>query len=142
MTDAYERYVHINLPHSRTALSRIRRMLEFLHALAEDAAGGPALHATFQALEREAEPYDEDPALAAAIAAADALAERARTLVEALLQTPMRSDRLGQHVRNLFECLGLPEEGALLPLQCCERADSLVRQVARALRLGPGAALP
>jgi len=127
MTDAYERYVHINLPHSRTVLARIGRMLEFLPAFAEDAAGGPALHAAFQALEREAEPYDEDPALAAAIAAADALAERARTFVEALLQTPVRSDRLGQHVRNLFECLGLPEEGSRLALQCGERPDSLMR---------------
>ena len=45
MTDAYERYVHINLPHSRTVLARIGRMLEFLHAFAEDATGGPALHA-------------------------------------------------------------------------------------------------
>jgi hypothetical protein len=126
MTDAYERYVHINLPHSRTVLARIGRMLEFLHAFA-DATGGPALHAAFQALEREAEPYDDDPALAAAIAAADALAARARTFVEALLQTPLRSDRLGQHVRNLFECLGLPEEGARLALQCGERPDSLMR---------------
>jgi len=127
MPDPYERYVHVNLPHSRTVLARIGRMLEFLHAFAEDAPGGPALHAAFQALEREAEPYDEDPALAAAIAAADALAERAHTLVEALLQTPVRSDRLGQHVRNLFECLGLPEEGARLALQCGERPDSLMR---------------
>ena len=127
MTDAYERYVHLNLPHSRTVLARIERMLEFLHAFAEDATGGPALHAAFQALEREAEPYGEDAALEAAIAAADVLAERARTFVEALLQTPVRSDRLGQHVRNLFECLGLPEEGARLARQCGERPDSPMR---------------
>jgi hypothetical protein len=127
MADPYERYVNINLPHSRTVLARIGRMLEFLDAFAEDARGGPALHAAFQALERETEPHDEDPALAAAIAAADALAERARTFVEALLQTPVRSDRLGQHVRNLFECLGLPEEGAELSLRCGEKPDSLMR---------------
>jgi len=127
MADAYERYVNINLPHSRTVLARIGRMLEFLDAFAEDASGGPALHTAFQALEREAEPYDEDPALAAAIAAADAIAERARTFVEALLQTPVRSDRLGQHVRNLFECPRLPGDGARLALQCGERPDSLMR---------------
>lgn len=127
MADAYERYVHINLPHSRTVLARIARMLELLGAFREDAAGGPALHAAFRTIEREAEPYDEDPALGAAIDAADALAGRARALVAALLETPVRSDRLGQHVRNLFECLGLPEEGAELSLQCGEKPDSLMR---------------
>jgi hypothetical protein len=127
MADAYERYVHINLPHSRTVLARIGRKLELLDAFREDEAGGPALHAAFRAIETKAEPFDEDPALAAAIDAADALAGRARALVAALLDTPVRSDRLGQHVRNLFECLGLPEEGAELSLQCGEKPDSLMR---------------
>jgi hypothetical protein len=127
MADPYERYVHINLPHARTVLARIGRMLEFLGAMGAEAAGGPALQAAFQGIERAAEPYDEDPALAAAIDAADALAERARELVAALLATPVRSDRLGQHVRNLFECLGLPEEGAELSLQCGEKPDSMMR---------------
>jgi hypothetical protein len=127
VSDPYERYVHINLPHSRTVLSRIGRMLEYLGAFGSEAPGGHPLHATFQALERAAEPYDEDPALAPAVEAADALAERARALVAALLETPVRSDRLGQHVRNLFECLGLPEEGAELSLRCGEKPDSLMR---------------
>ena len=127
MADPYERYVNINLPHSRTVLARIGRMLDFLGALREDAPGGPALHAAFQAIERAAEPFDEDPALAPAVEAADALAGQARTLVAALLDTPVRSDRLGQHVRNLFECLGLAEEGAELSLQCGEKPDSLMR---------------
>ncbi len=127
MADPYERYVHINLPHSRTVLARIGRMLEFLSAMGPEAPGGPGLQAAFQGLERAAEPYDEDPALAAAIDAADALAERARELVAALLATPVRSDRLGQHVRNLFECLGLPEEGAALSLRCGEKPDSMMR---------------
>ena len=127
MSDPYERYVHINLPHSRTVLARIGRMLDFLGAFGPQAPGGRPLHAAFQALERAAEPYDEDPALAPAVEAADALAERARTLVAALLETPVRSDRLGQHVRNLFECLGLPEEGAEQSLRCGEKPDSLMR---------------
>jgi hypothetical protein len=127
MSDPYARYVNINLPHSRTVLARIGRMLEFLGAFREGETGGPALHAAFTAIESTAEPYDEDPALAAAIDAADALAGRARTLVAALLETPVRSDRLGQHVRNLFECLGLPDEGAELSLRCGEKPDSLMR---------------
>jgi len=38
-----------------------------------------------------------------------------------------QGDRLGQSVRNLFECLGLAEEGAELSLRCGERPDSLLR---------------
>ncbi|HET6896802.1 MAG TPA: hypothetical protein VFK70_00570 [Vicinamibacteria bacterium] len=127
MAHPYERYVQINLPHARTVLARIGRMLEFLGALSPDAPGGSALQAAFRDLERAAEPYDDDPAPGPAVEAADALAARARVLVDALLATPVRSDRLGQHVRNLFECLGLPEEGAELSLRCGEKPDSLMR---------------
>jgi len=127
MADAYERYVHINLPHSRAVVLRIGRTLDFAGAFREDASGGRALQAAFTALEREAAPWDEDPAQDAAVSAADAVAERARALVGAILDTPLRSDRLGQHVRNLFECLGLAEEGAELSLRCGERPDSPMR---------------
>jgi hypothetical protein len=128
MGDPYQRYVDINLPHSRAVILRIGRMLEFLGAFREEASGGaPALHSAFEALEQEAAPWDEDPAQDAALAAADRLAVRARGLVAALLDTPLRSDRLGQHVRNLFECLGLAEEGRELSLRCGERPDSPMR---------------
>lgn len=128
MPDSYERYVNINLPHSRTVIQRIGRTLEFLGAFREATNGGAnALHAAFEALEEDAAPFDDDPALEAAIAAADLLAGRARTVVAAILETPVRSDRLGQHVRNLFECLGLAAEGAELSLRCGERPDSPLR---------------
>jgi hypothetical protein len=61
------------------------------------------------------------------LAAADEVAQRARALVAAILEGPARSDRLGQLVRNLFECLGLADEGATLALQCGERPDSPLR---------------
>jgi len=126
--DDYQRYVDINLPHSRAVIARIGRTLEFLGAFREEANGGAlALHAAFSGLERDAAPFDEDPAQEAAVAAADALALRARALVAAILDTPIRSDRLGQHVRNLFECLGLGAEGAELSVQCGERPDSPLR---------------
>jgi hypothetical protein len=128
MSDAYQRYVNINLPHSRSVINRIGRTLEFLGAFREEANGGAlALHAAFDGLEREAAPWDEDPAQDVAVAAADAVAARAREVVAAILETSVRSDRLGQHVRNLFECLGLAEEGAELSLRCGERPDSPMR---------------
>ena len=82
MSDPYERYVHINLPHSRTVLARIGRMLDFLGAFRPEASGGPALQAAFQALERAAEPYDEDPALGPAVEAADATDDEAGGLAQ------------------------------------------------------------
>lgn len=126
---AYARYVQINLPHSRTIIQRIGRSLEALGAFSEAGNGGALLelHAAFRALEGAAERFDEDPPLEAAIRAADVVAERARALVSTILAASAHSDRLGQHVRNLFECLGLSAEGARLSLECGERPDSPLR---------------
>lgn len=124
----YRRYVTLNLPHSRTIIARIWRSLEAMGAFGEQGNGsGTALGLALEALDQEARPYEEDPPLEQALAAADAIAERARALVDAILATPARGDRLGQHVRNLFECLGLPEEGAARSLECGERPDSPLR---------------
>jgi hypothetical protein len=124
----YRRYVNVNLPHARTIVARIWRSLEALGAFGEKGNGsGAALALALEALEEEARPYEEDPPLEQALVAADAVAERARALVAAILETPTRGDRLGQFVRNLFECLGLADEGAALSLQCGERADSPLR---------------
>ena len=129
MTDeAYRRYAHINLPHARTIVQRIARSLEALGAFRDDENGGAQeLGAALEALEKAVRPYDEDPAMEEALRAADDVAVHGRALVEAILAGPSRGDRLGQSVRNLFECLGLPEEGAQLSLDCGERPDSLLR---------------
>ena len=129
MSDAdYHRYVQINLPHARTIVQRIARSLEALGAFREGEDGGAmALHAAYEALEQRLRPFDEDPAFAEALKAADLVAELARAMVTAILATPARGDRLGESVRNLFECLGLPAEGARLSLECGERPDSLLR---------------
>lgn len=126
--EAYRRYVHVNLPHARTIIQRIARSLEALGAFGEEGDGGAiALHAAFDALDQQARPFDEDPPFEQALRAADDIAARGRALIAAILETPARSDRLGQLVRNLFECLGLAEEGAALSLRCGERPDSPLR---------------
>jgi len=126
--EAYRRYVHVNLPHARTLIQRIGRSLEALGAFGE-AGNGAALplHRAYEALESEARPFDDDPPFEKALLAADALAVHARALVSAILDTPARGDRLGQSVRNLFECLGLAEEGAAHSVKCGERPDSPLR---------------
>jgi hypothetical protein len=124
----YQRYVRINLPHARTIVQRIGRSLEALGAFREGANGGAAtLHESIDRLERFLRPFDDDPPPEDALRSADAAAEHGRVLVKAILETPIRSERLGLHVRNLFECLGLAEEGATLSLQCGERPDSPLR---------------
>lgn len=126
--EGYRRYVQINLSHARTIVSRIGRSLDALGAFGEQGNGGAlTLHAAFGSLAAEVEEFDEDPAFERAIEAADAVAVRGRALVEAILETACRGDRLGQSVRNLFECLGLPEEGAALSVLCGESADSPLR---------------
>lgn len=126
--EAYRRYVHINLPHARTIAQRISRVLEAIGAFGEASNGGAlALRAACEDLDAELRGFDEDPPFEKALAAADGAAVRGRALVAAILETPHRNDRLGQLVRNLFECLGLKEEGARVSLRCGERPDSPLR---------------
>jgi hypothetical protein len=124
----YRRYAFINLPHARTIAARIERSLEALGAFGELGNGHAApLHGAWTRLSRELEPYEEDPPAQQALSAADSAAVCARALVDVILASPARGERLGKHVRNLFECLGLAEEGALLSLHCGESSDSPLR---------------
>jgi hypothetical protein len=124
----YRRWVQINLPHARTVLQRVGRSLEALGAFGESGNGSSvALTGLFDAVEAELRGFDEDPPAEEALAAADGVAGHARRLVEGIAATGLRGERLGQHVRNLFECLGLSEEGAELGLRCGERPDSPLR---------------
>jgi hypothetical protein len=124
----YESWVRLNLPHARTVAQRIGRSLEALGAFGEAGNGhGAPLGEAFDALERGLRGFDDDPPAEAALTAADEAALLARALVEAILASAARGDRLGQNVRNLFECLGLPEEGAELALLCGESPDSPLR---------------
>jgi len=128
MDDAYQRYVHVNLPHARTIAARIGRTLTALGAFGHEGNGAAvALQAALLQVEKALEPFDEDPPESETLLAADGVAELGRELVRAILDTPCRNDRLGQLLRNLFECLGLGAEGADLSLKCGERPDSPLR---------------
>lgn len=124
--EAYARYVAINLPHARTIAFRISRTLDVMGAVPEEEGESP-LSLTLEELERSLRDFDEDPPSEEALAAADSVAEKGRQLVTAIVDSPFRGDRLGRHVRNLFECLGLAEEGSTLSLQCGEDPESLLR---------------
>jgi hypothetical protein len=53
----------------------------------------------------------------------------ARQLVDNMVAVNLASDRLGQLVRNLFECLELGEEGAAISLRAGENPKSLQRPI-------------
>ncbi len=118
-------YHFINLPHAHTVLSRIVRWLS--QAQEPCPYEETALPELLAELDRGLRPYPEDPPPEEAVAAATDVAEVARQLVAEIETVGYRGDRLGQCVRNLFECLGLGAEGAELSLRCGERPDSLLR---------------
>jgi len=64
-----------------------------------------------------------------AIAVRDEAAAIGRQLVEAMLAANISGDRLGQLVRNLFECLELGKEGAEISLRAGENPNSLQRPI-------------
>jgi hypothetical protein len=53
----------------------------------------------------------------------------ARELVALLEPTRLKGDRLGQLIRNLFECLELGKEGAEISLRAGENPNSLQRPI-------------
>src|SRR5262249_41437271 len=124
--DPEARAAWINLPHARTIAERIDRQLEILRVL--DGPGSEPLNASILALRHSLDQWNDDPPAETAAAAADPIVEIARGLVrEVVSREEARSDRLGQCIRNLFECLGLPNEGRKVSLACGENPDSLMR---------------
>lgn len=116
----------INLPHARTVAERIERQLEILRVL--EGEGARRLNAAVLGLRNRLEPWIEDADPETAAASADPIVDLTRELVKAIIDDERaRSDRLGQCIRNLFECLGLPNEGRRVSLACGESPDSLMR---------------
>lgn len=64
-----------------------------------------------------------------AIAIRDEAATMARELVDLVEPTPLKGDRLGQLIRNLFECMELGKEGAEISLRAGENPNSLQRPI-------------
>lgn len=124
MASPAERYASINLPHAQTVLGRIERSLV---ALSAPGPVPPALLEILENLDRLLRTYVHDPPEEEAVSVADSAAAEARRMVEGIIGSGLRGDRLGQCVRNFFECLGLASEGAELSLACGERPDSPLR---------------
>jgi len=69
----------------------------------------------------------EDDNPAEAMKVRDEAAAIGRQIVDAVVEYQLTSDRLGQLIRNFFECLELGEEGAEISLRAGENPKSLQR---------------
>jgi len=115
----------VNLPH---ALTIVGRLVYYLDSRSQPIpVEQTEVRERLAALDQLLRPYHTEPPSPIAIRVANSAAEQARALVGECVRAGYRGDRLGQCIRNLFACLGLPEEGAALSLECGERPDSPLR---------------
>ncbi len=123
--------IPLNLPHAGKIAARLCQIIEN-RAVAQDLRFF-RLSETAEAIETLLRPYrltGEDPAdTTEAERLRQEAASLGRTLVDEVARLGIGEDRLGQCVRNLFECLEMGEEGALLSLRAGENPHSLQRPV-------------
>jgi hypothetical protein len=122
-------HVALNLPHAGRIARRIVLILP-----ARGRTDGPEAVARRTAAELLSllEPcveHDENPAPELAIQLRDRAAALGRVLADQIESGGLGFDRLGQCVRNLFECLELGREGAAISLRAGENPKSLQRPV-------------
>lgn len=120
--------IPLDLPHAGRIADRILTLLE--RHLEDHGLESPALIATAEELSNLLFRYsdsEENPTGAEAARAREAAADAGRRLVGEMERASIAGDRLGQLVRNLFECLELGEEGAMISLRAGENPASLQR---------------
>lgn len=120
--------IPMNVPHAATVAWRIETLLvKYVDRKPEHAA----LFELAAKLATVLEPYRgaEDPPREEAVRVAAEAAQVARALVDEIEKFKLGWDRLGQCVRNLFECLELGEEGAIISLRAGEDPHSAQRPV-------------
>jgi hypothetical protein len=122
--------IPLDLPHAGRLADRI---LSFLERLTEEkGVDAPELLDSADRLSNLLFRYsgdDDNPEREEALRIRDEAAEMARRLVTAAEAAGISNDRLGQYVRNLFECLELGQEGAEISLRAGEDPNSLQRPV-------------
>jgi len=120
--------VALNLPHAGRIARRIYRLLPEPHAPGGAEAAGA--RETVAELVRLLDPcldLDENPPGDLGAQVSRYAAALGRRLVEHIERGGFGHDRLGQCVRNLFECLELGREGAGISLRAGENPNSLQR---------------
>ena len=120
-------HVALNLPHAGRVARRILPLLPQGGPRGGDVDTGRRLTAELIGLLDPCLEMDENPPAELAAEMRDRAAEIARLLVGHIERGGFGHDRLGQCVRNLFECLELGREGADISLRAGEDPRSLQR---------------
>lgn len=121
--------VPLNLPHAGRIARRILHLLPPPGGAAPDEASARRLTIELIDLLDPCLELDENPSPATSLRLSRRAADLARILVEHIEGGGFGHDRLGQCVRNLFECLELGQEGAEISLRAGENPRSLQRPV-------------
>jgi hypothetical protein len=114
--------IPLNLPHAATVATRLLRFVEL--------AGIPDALVPSRELAVLLAPFrfsEENPDDADAARVTGEAARLGRAIADGVAASGKGYDRLGQAVRNLFECLALGEEGAALGLRAGEDPNSIMR---------------
>ncbi len=119
--------VPVNLPHAATLANRIELRLAALQVLERPEA--EQLLMLIEALQEKIGKYEgaNDPSDEETRVVVEESAVIARQIVDEIEQLQVGEDRLGQLIRNLFECMGLGKEGAEISLRAGENPGSLLR---------------
>lgn len=122
--------IPLDLPHAGRLADRILNLLErYGNEKGVEAPDALETAERLSSLLFRFSAEDENPPEAEGIAVRDEAAALARQLVDELEASNIALDRLGQYVRNLFECLELGAEGAEISLRAGENPNSLQRPV-------------
>jgi hypothetical protein len=108
----------LNLPHAATVAVRVRHH------------GRPWSEELTRRLVHLLDPYrerEENPPAEEATRVVGEAAALLRRIVDEIEAAKGGNDKLGQAVRNCFECLGLGEEGAAISLRAGENPNSALR---------------
>lgn len=122
--------IPLDLPHAGRLADRILSLLERLSE--ERGVEAPEAMETADRLSNLLFRYsasEDNPPEAEAMKTREEAAAIARDLVAAIESAQLTTDRLGQYIRNLFECLEMGKEGAEISLRAGENPDSLQRPV-------------
>ena len=120
--------IPLDLPHAGRISDRIVSLLERqAEARGVDASAAVDVAEKISNLLFRFSANDENPPEAEALPIRDEAAALGRELVDSVIAINMTGDRLGQLVRNLFECLELGAEGAEISLKAGEDPKSLQR---------------
>jgi len=122
--------IPLDIPHAGRMADRILNLLE--RHTADNGIEADAVLETAEAMSNLLFRYsanDENPEGEEGQRVREEAAQLGRQLVDELERSHITGDRLGQFIRNYFECLELGEEGARISLRAGENPGSLQRPI-------------